>query len=371
MNTRKVLGGLALGSIAASPFLGMIGEDPVTKDPRVNPDIPILEKNELIRQAQPGDVFAVSKPGWGGAAGKIPQVLTTGSEFYHIEPVVRESPKSKKLDTVSITARAGDTPPDTLMGRLHGEKGKDPEDVPSIDPKLLRNPSSYMETGNLLLLRPKMKLMGEKLKAYENEIKQRATLPYDTSHAIGSWLEDIFVPKPLRQEKAAADSTENICSNASAKALADIVDARVHPNVAPLNTLPVDYLREESEYEPVGATEQGDPMFKNPMVPRILTRAGLGAAMAGGAYGLYKNPKLLATLTGAAAVPAAVRALSSDSAAVPNIPERFLSDLAPESEESKKIKKDFLLKTVPLSAVGGVGAYATARGIQRVLKSMR
>lgn len=372
MNTKKLLGGLALGGIAASPFLGMIGEDKVTKDPRQNPNIPIFEKNDLIRKAQRGDVFAVSKPGWRGAIGKIPQALTTGSEFYHIEPVVKASPTGKGLGTVSITARVADEPSDTIMGKLHGDRSEGEKEIHTIDPKLLKNPSTYMESGNLLLLRPKAKLTEDDLQKYETELKRRATLPYDTPHAIGSWLEDIFVPKPLRTAKKEAEApTENICSNASAVALADVLNKRIHPTVAPLNTLPVDYLREESEYEPVGATEQGDPLFENPLVPRLATRAALGTAMAGGAYGLYRNPRLAAILAGGMALPSVVRAGSSNPKAVPTIPERFLSDLSPEAEESKKAKQDFLLKTVPLATAGGAGAYATARGIQRVLKAMR
>lgn len=372
MNTKKLLGGLALGGIAASPFLGMIGEDKVTKDPRLNPDIPIFDKNELISKAQRGDVFAVSKPGWTGAIGKIPQVLTTGSEFYHIEPVVKAAPRGKGLGTVSITARVADEPSETIMSKLHGDRAKGEKKVETIDPKLLQNPSTYMQSGNLLLLRPKAKLTEDALKEYEAELKRRATLPYDTPHAIGSWLEDIFVPKPMRTAtKEAEEATKNICSNASAVALADVLNKRIHPTVAPLNTLPVDYLREESEYEPIGATDQGDPLFKNPLIPRLATRATLGATMAGGAYGLYKNPRLAAILAGGAALPAVVRAGASDPKTVPTIPERFLSDLSPEAEESKKTKQDFLLKTVPLAAAGGTGAYATARGVQRILKAMR
>lgn len=368
---RKLLRGLALGGIAASPFLGMIGEDKITKDPRQNPNIPIFEKNDLIRQAQRGDVFAVSKPGWSGAIGKIPQALTTGSEFYHIEPVIKASPTGKGLGTVSITARVADEPSNTVMGKLHGDRSKGEKEIHTIDPKLLKNPSTYMESGNLLLLRPKQKLTENALQEYEAELKRRAEMPYDTPHAIQSWLEDIFVPKTLRAAKKEAEApTENICSNASAVALANVLNKRIHPTVAPLSTLPVDYLREQSEYEPVGATEQGDPLFKNPAVPRIATRAALGATMAGSAYGLYKNPRLAAILAGSIAVPTIARAGASDPKDVPTIPERFLSDLSPEAEESKRTKRDFLLKTIPLATAGGAGAYATARGIQRVLKSM-
>ena len=371
MKGGKVLGGLALGGIAASPFLGMIGEDPVTKDPRVNPDIPILEKNDLIRQAQRGDVFAVSKPGWNTAIGKIPQALTTGSEFYHVEPVVKASPRGKKLDTVSITARMADEDPNTLMSKLHGEKPGEKGEKPAIDPKLLKDPSSYMTTGNLLLLRPKTKLTGPELDKYEAEIRDKESVSYDTPHAISSWLEDIFVPKPLRAiPKEASEATKNICSNASAVALADVVNQRVHPSVSPVRTLPVDYLREDSDYEPVGATAQGDPMFKNPLVPRIASRALLGTALAGGAYGLYKNPRAAAVLAGTIGLPTAIRAGMSDSSKLPSVPERFLSDLTPEAEEAKRTKRDFMLKTVPVAAAGGAGAYATARGVQRILKAM-
>jgi hypothetical protein len=371
MNKRKLLGGLALGGIASTPFLGMIGEDKVTKDPSFNPNIPVFDKNELISKAQRGDVFAVSKPGWKGAIGKIPQVLTTGSEFYHIEPVIKASPTGRGLGTVSITARVADDSVDSVMGKLHGDRDKGEKEVHTIDPNLLQNPSPYMESGNLLLLRPKTKLTDDALSQYENELKQRATLSYDTPHAISSWLDDIFIPKPLRTvSKEAEDATKNICSNASAVALSNVLERRIHPEVAPLDTLPVDYLREDSEYEPVGATTQGTPLFKNPMAPRLATRAALGALLAGGAYGMYKNPRVFATLAGAAALPAIARAASSDSKSVPNIPDRFLSDLAPENEASKKTRQDFLLKTVPLSVAGGAGAYATARGVQRVLKSM-
>jgi hypothetical protein len=331
--------------------MGMIGESKLVNDPNEYPDVKRFSKEEILAAARPGDIFAVSKPGWENAIGKIPQVLTTGSEFYHVEPVVDK--RGKNVATIEVSADGiapTNTPP-----------------LPYGTETIKKKMSKYIEQGDLALLRPKFDFTPEQKEKYLDRIKELSPRPYDDAGAVSTWLNDIFVPKPLRRFTSNKTNDSNICSTFPAQALFEATGRRVQQDVSPNRTLPVDYLRDNSSYELVGATDpQEEKVLKNPLATRLASRGLIGAALAGAAYGLYRNPHVITGAIGGALTPLAIRGMSGSSR-IPTYKERAMATMDSESDAAKQVSKDFLTKSVPLALAGGVGSYAVSRGIARLL----
>jgi hypothetical protein len=102
------------GAGLGAPFMGMIGESPITKDPYYNKAIERLAPEELSALAQPGDVMLMSNRASGSTYYKVPQHLSTGAEYYHAEPVLAKGKPSVRQsldpDTISMIMSDADFP---------------------------------------------------------------------------------------------------------------------------------------------------------------------------------------------------------------------------------------------------------------------
>lgn len=365
----KLLGGAALSGIAASPFAGMIGEDPITKDPYTNKNVKKYTMGQLQRMARPGDVILSTKDKWGRGLWKVPQVLATGTDFYHAEPVYSKRGKGR----TSITAgQFGDgswgNPLATSTAR---------ETNPFLDPI-----TKTFKKDDIVLMRPNKRLSPEQQEQFLKNIYARSHAKYDSPTAIKSWLKDIFVPK---RSGTSVDTTcsGNVCSTMPAQALADTTKQRVHPSKTPNRTLPADFLRSQSGYSPVGATNKFESVLKNRNLSRMLFRGGLGAGMAGTAYGVSQEPELGAGLAGAIATPMLAQKLyrnkyvaehprmtaDNAKASVRKIIPHWgdvVSTIGHKEQAANILRKNFLGRTLPAAALGGLGAYGAAKGVSAI-----
>jgi hypothetical protein len=376
----NILGGTALGGIAASPFLGMIGADPITKDPYRNKNIKKFTLEQLERMAQPGDVIASTTNKWGRGAWKIPQTLSSGSDFYHSESVYggkgnKPNPKGKKYTMTG--------------GMMGGEFPYNPGGKPTRAQfeRRLSEMSNFAD-DDIVLLRPKQTLTKEQMEAFHNSMHNRSALPYDRGQAVKNYLRDIFVPKITKKSPATNPNCPgDICSTLPSSSLEEAAQRRAHPKIESKHMMPADYLREQSAYDVLGATNKYGPALKNPRLTRVLARGGLGAGMAGTAYGLYKEPEIMAGVAGAAAVPSLAQkymerkqmktnpVLGTDTVRdivkgkLPNYKD-FVDQLLNENGPPDAIKH-FKRRTIPLALLGGLGAYGAAKGVTKGIGLLR
>jgi hypothetical protein len=324
-----------MGGAAVSPFAGLIGQKEILHDPYKNESIKRFKSHkELQELAREGDVIISTKPGRG--IWKDLSAPFTGSPFYHAQPVVG---KSKK--TVDAGAYLQSTPRNVLS---HSDTLKE----------------FAAEYPDLVVLRPKQKLTPEQIKQITQENLKRTVHPYDKSTAIKLWLEDIFKPKsskPVATQPLPSICEGNVCSTMPAMAY-QRAGMKVDPTKLPTSIHPTDYLR-SSEFTPVGAMLTGKN--RSSRVMPYLSRAGLGAAMAGSIYGLSESPEAAAIPIGALAANAAVSGLSKPG--TPNLHHWFL----PEGQDFSKVHKAIMMRRLPAMLAGGGLAYAGAKKLKEKL----
>lgn len=346
---------LAMGAAAAAPFAGLIGQQPIKHDPILNRNIPrVKSMRDLSRVAQPGDVLMTSKPS--NSIWKSFIKPLSGSEFYHSQPVVGK--RHGKATTISA-----------------GEHD-DPSWKNWSDKDRLKSTTSVSNFGeeypDVMVMRPKKPLAPDELKRFVDSNMQRSKAPYDSQKALGTWLKETFVPKIKGLENSPMPGTckGNVCSTMPAMAYAD-AGRTVIPGKAPQDIFPPDFLRSD-EFEPVAARIK-NPYLASPLARKVMpyaARAGLGLGLAGGVYGLSKDPALAAIPAGMIAGGSAASALSRHftGRGSPSL-SGFLGDLPDARGATRQgLIRGFTRKTLPGMLAGGALSYLGGRGLEHLLK---
>lgn len=342
-----------MAGAAASPFMGLIGQKPIIHDPFSNTKIPRTQSmSELARQARPGDVLVTTKPT--GSIWKQFMSPMTGSEFYHAQPVIG---KKNRLGT---TLEAGEYAPrifknHTLKDILNVEADTIPEAMRGNYP-------------DVMLMRPRTPLTPEQTQRFVRESLQRGRQRYSTGQAVSGWLKDLFVPKIPGLE-----NTKNrpVCEGAMCSSLPAMgynsIGKSVISGKAPHSVMPTDFLRSE-EFEPVIARLSREPGAMKKVTP-YLARAGIGAALAGGVYGLTSNPALAGIPLGAMAASQAAQHIfkhrlprgESLSHVLPNTGQFAKNLFELHSPEARNIVSKYLTRRAPILAAGGTLGYLAAK----------
>lgn len=352
---------LAVGGAALSPFLGAIGQRPVQHDPLLNTRIRRYKSMaELARDAKPGDMLLTSKPE--GSFWKYTIAPLTGSEFYHVQPVV---------------GRRGGMGTSTSAGSF-----SDPSFAADTQKQLLQQslkiPEELMNEGypDAVLLRPKTPMTPDQLKAFKKDMMARAQAEFNRKNAVGSWLHDLFVPKLKMFEKGKNMPTceGGICSSAPAMAYNE-AGIQIAKGKAARNAFPGDFLRSDALHA-VGAYVP-NKYKPNPILRRAtpyLTRGAIGAGLAGTLYAGTEDPALLAAVPGMALGSAAggqiERLLRQKKKAVPSFRQGVLVDLLEATPlQRERMLRRLLTGRVPGALLGGALAYGGGRALLNALKS--
>jgi hypothetical protein len=234
------------GALAGSPFLGMIGEKPISaeKDPFIG-KIKRTRIHELSRQAHPGDVVLVSPRKGLGSIWKGPQVYTSGNEFHHMEPVVAR----RRGHGITLTVDdnydpfVSDKHPHTMQHHVRGED----------------NIAKRFKGLDAVLMRPKNPLTPKQQQALEKSYRRRLSGRYVHTEAFKTFMKDIFVPKV--NGKSTPTHVNDLCSTLPSNAYSEATGRRVVPNKKPGDVMPADFLRENSNFETVVATVKGKPII--------------------------------------------------------------------------------------------------------------
>lgn len=349
---------LAMAGAAAAPFAGLIGQQPLIHDPHLNRKINRFKTMaDLSREAQPGDVLLTSKPH--GSVWKTTIAPMSGSEFYHVQPVVG------RRGGEGTTVSAGDyVLPENLEGIRRegiGYVGNSAEKVR----KAMRE-GDYVDA---LLMRPKQGLTPQQIKAFSDENIIRSAHPYSDSKAIGTWFRDTFLPKIKGVgEKATLPVCEgNVCSTMPAMSYKNIgVD--VVPGKGAKDVFPPDFMRSEN-FVPVGARLS----TKYTMSPQMrkampyLSRAGIGAALAAAIYGASASPAAaiapLGAISGGMLADAVAKRYGHT---LPGFLDFAGGTSYAENMKLKNILKNFGTKATAVG-LGATGAYLGAKAFQRHL----
>ena len=263
---------VAATAAGASPFLGLIGQKELLHDPYLNKSIARMSPKELAALAREGDVLMMSAPGFN--RWKTPQSMSSGTGMYHVEPVVG-----------TRGGRGVVINPGREMTGVSGSNTIRSSDLRDIAERMRGN------TEDAVLLRPKGTDVGQRA-AIADEAFTQARGSYNRPHALKSFLKDLFIPKSSGREAAGVGAAMEgtICSTPSACAAEKVLGKSVVPGKAAIDALPHDYMR-SPQYEAVGSTLSKG--YRASRLTPILARAGLGAALAAGAYGAVKGVQKL------------------------------------------------------------------------------
>lgn len=278
---------LALAGVAgAAPFAGMIGEQKIIHDPLAGAKGQVFRSMEdLSRAAKAGDVLVMSKPK--GSMFKTLITPVSGSEFYHAQPVLE---KKRGMGTTADT------------GSLFS--GSDKSLRRQVKP--VHESAAESKYKDVVLLRPKKPLTEAQAKAFSTDAMRRSSKDYATGQAVKNWAKDIFVPKikGVTDRGPQTICEGNICSTVPSMAMDKATGRGVVPGKTAKDVMPADFLR-STEYELVGSkipsrskyTASHEAIRK---ARPVLSRALLGAGMAGTAYGASEDPAVLGGVAGAA-----------------------------------------------------------------------
>jgi hypothetical protein len=382
-----VPGMLAGAAVAGTPFLGLIGQKPIINDPYSNPNIRRTTLGELDRLARPGDLFLTNKRhGTGFKSVQMPQ----GTEFYHAQPVVARHSGLQGEGPGGFTFSANELsePQFKNMSRrqLLREYGHN-----------IKGTARSSHYSDILLMRPKTPLTPEQQRVFADEAIARAKVPYGKARSAAAWLRDIFVPKiGPENTKVPKGYTckSDVCSTLPANAYAKATGKAPFAQKSPGMTMPADYLRAGSAYEPVAAHLSYKGLTPKQLRFRALaTRAGIGGVLGATAYAGVNDPTTLPVLPAAVLAPMAgakiyeqikarmmmkrykhltpalrnrlmERAGDKASKALPNFFELIESGKDP-SVAAKQLRKNMLRRSLPLGLAAGAGMY----GLTRLLKS--
>lgn len=369
---------VAMGAAAASPFMGLIGQKPITKDPHLDPSIRRTTLRELSELAKPGDVVVSSEPHWSGW--KLFQTPVTGTEFYHAFPVVGQ----RQGQGTGVTA-----------GELHDPKRKKPLTTTGAKRQLeeLRSDMMRQKYRDVMLMRPDQPLTPEQIKAFQDEAVRRAQTKYAPSRGVRALLRDIFVPKIKGLENVSPLCEGNVCSTLPSQTHKAVTGADLVPGKPAKSVLTADYLREGSGLKPIAAHVSSTPRF-SPRAMRALglgLRGGLGLGLAGGTYAVSEDPALAAVPLGLALTPTLGRrftariaehqARRSAEAAGKKVTPALLEaarkrgynvfrplghavNYIGDTSRAGRLKlKGIGKRTIPLALAGGLASYLAAKGV--------
>jgi hypothetical protein len=353
--TGHVARNIAMAGAAASPFLGMIGQQPIIHDPLMNPNVQRFNTmSELARQARAGDVLISTKPE--GSAFKRFISPVTGSEFYHAQPV------TGVRGNQGLTMTAGEF--NSAQYHKNLKLLKQHTDTVTRDSRVQGYP-------DITLLRPKKPLTGAEQKVFSQEAMHRARTPYDKNKALTTWLREIFMPKIGDKSKAKAPPIceGNVCSTLPAMAYAK-AGRSVIKGKRPEDVFPTDYLRSPN-FEAVGARIKSQYKTSPEMRKLIpyLTRAGIGTALAGGTYAVSKDPAVGSLPLGFMAGSTIANRLYDNK--LPNLLE-FLTQIGEAKGKARSnLLHGYLGKRLPASLAGAAASYAGTRGLQHLFRGSK
>jgi hypothetical protein len=361
--------GAAVGAAGLAPLAGMIGQKKIVHDPLFNRNIARTKTiQDLARMARPGDVVITTTDGYRRFPFKVPQSIISGTDFYHAEPVVR------RANGLGETLSAG--------SRDHASWGpvSTKRVFNSADPM-----NKHLVGDNILLMRPKKPLSRAEHSSFMNEMGQRLKQPYDAPHNIPTWLHDLVVPKvTFGTPKVDPCRGKNICSTLPAQAFATATGKRITSGKNPTRTLPADFLREDSAFEPVAAhiRRNNVGIIKNPIRSRLLGRGAIGLGSAGLMYGATEKPEIPAALVGALGTEAIANKLyrhslrnvitdsdKRDMHVRHKIPVTWsaLDAIGDKTPYGRGVHKAYFSRTLPLMLAGGLASYGAVHGIRSLL----
>lgn len=289
------------GGLGAAPFLGLAGEQAITKDPYYAQKVKRLTPRELERMARVGDVILASQRR-GSSVYKSPQLYTTGSEFYHAEPIIARSRGLGRASTAGVLEEFGAakmTPEQILKGGV----------------KSYSNPIPFGEYEDIVLMRPKTRLTKAQTKQFQRALFSRGSSAYSKPLGVRALFRDLFVPKiqgvtgRVGPQGPAVTCQGNMCSSLPATAWKDVFKQQVARGKHPKHTLPADFLRKGSPFEPVAASLENPEVLKRVMAKRMAFRGALGAGMGAAGMAAYHEPEILPGIAAAAGTTIGARSL--------------------------------------------------------------
>lgn len=328
---------LLMGGAAATPFLGLIGQQKIKHNPLRSKDIARLTPEEIARQAKPGDVLLTGYPNqpYTGA-------LTEGSPFIHAEPIVG----TRRGTGVGVSA-----------SHLKGETGG----LRQLQAKIPTLTERFQVLGptDTLLLRPKKRLTAAQQHAYREAGYEAARQPYSVGRAVRSHLRNWFVPN-ISLLESAPNCVGNSCATGAAQTFQKATNQSILPRRSPKNIIASDFLRSDA-YEPVAAHLSSKLSPHTAHLLHLGARGALGAGLAASVYGVSEDPALAAVPIGAMAAPALTRATLGYNTARP------WTQLLTQGPKRAARFRNILGRTLPLTIAGGLGAYLVARQLRQKL----
>jgi len=351
---REITPSMAAAALAApTPFLGMIGQQPIIHDPAINPNIKRYKSvRDLEKVVQPGDVLVTGKPDF--SLWKMFSEPISGSPLYHAEGV--GFPRRGQATHIGVEAFNSPRWSEHSVKNLESQGTR------------LRN----MARGyypDFVVMRPKG-LQASEAKEVVREMITRSKRKYDLDTAIGGWLHDIFVPKTKLTQKIRPETVceGNVCSTLPAMSLKSKANIDVVPGTPASLALPADYLRSHN-FEPVGAVGEFKPptVFARKIRP-LLARGALGLGAAGLAYEATEHPDITAGAAGYGLSNALMNKLAPIHSLGPGTAEFAHSDIPAHlltgghlTSDGQKALLEFGGKRLVPNLIAGAGAYALAK----------
>lgn len=345
--------------VAATPFLGLIGESRITKDPFYNRGIRRTSLRELSELARPGDVVSYGRPGQEGW--KLPQALSTGTEFYHSEPVVTRTRSG------GATASAG---------QFFNKRRKVDRSARSLVPELfdIREGAMADKYQDTVLMRPKERLTRAQQKQWRQQMLSGSQRRYDTGGGTRGFLKDMFLPKLRKSNKVCRSlgpSKGFVCSTLPASGTESVLGRTVTRGKRAPDVLTADFLRADSPYEPVAAriSRTAPRSRSRTNLRRLGTRAGVGAGLAGATYAATEEPGVLGGAIGSVAAPlAAAKVLGKKR--IPGFA-HLLNTGPGMSPKALRRVKQVATRTTPLAALGAGLGFGATKGVGNYLSARR
>jgi len=411
----------------ALPFAGMIGQKKLKNDPFLGAQgANYKTMEELASAAMPGDVILTAKPK--GSIWRNFQLPVSGSEWYHAQGVpdvvpgtgtlswddlldlpeeqledffgmgteeLAEIPKKDQAAALQsaqdkwgkakgLTWEAGEI-------ALHADELKDyfgqgmqPHEIYQAEGGGIKDLAQQMKAKyyeDVALLRPKTPMTPAQLTAYQNDMMVRGTQKYENAKALELYLKDLFVPKIKGMEKLLGSQTPtcqgNVCSTTPAQSFSTATGKTILEGKRPQDIAPADFLR-SNEFELVGSKMDSKKFRLKPGIRKALpwlTRGGLGAGMAAGAYTAVEEPASMAAIPGAVGTYLAGRKITDRLSKKPGMTARMF----PNVSEGVGTVADLMMHGVPLkeklkalkplavgggtALAGGLAAYGGAKGM--------
>jgi hypothetical protein len=315
-DTTDIAAPLAIGGgLAASPFLGLIGERRIRKDPFFTQSIKRMSPKQLAQLASPGDVILGSQRGTRSVRFKLPQLYTTGSEFYHAEPVAAQyAPSFSDPDTGKTVTKGKPLGKTIEAGRMSysGKKGIDAQKLLKKGPSAFTQNIPFTDYEDTVLLRPDKKLSSKDIRRLQLSLIEGGTKPYSNPMGVRALGRDLFIPKipgitgkigPLMQNEG------HMCSSLPSSIHEKLFGQQITAGKHPKHVLPADFLREGSPFKPIAASLKNPEALKNILAKRMAFRGGLGAGLGGLGLAGYYEPEVFPGIAAGIGAPIGIRKL--------------------------------------------------------------